>query len=54
MKLGEEFTTPESVKEIANRVFYMDDGGVYEDGTPEEIFQAPKSERLRTFLSKVL
>ena len=41
-------------REIANRIFYMDDGGVYEDGTPEEIFDNPKCERLKTFLAQVL
>ena len=37
-------------REIANRVFYMDEGGVYEDGTPEEIFDHPKKERTRQFI----
>ena len=35
---------------ISNRVFYMDDGGVYEEGTPEEIFDRPKRERTRRFI----
>ena len=37
-------------KEIANRVFYMDEGGVYEDGTPEEIFDNPKREKTIRFI----
>ena len=37
-------------REIANRVFYMDEGGVYEDGTPEEIFDNPKKERTIRFI----
>ena len=41
-------------REVSNRVLFMDDGVIAEAGTPEEIFQTPKSERLRTFLSKVL
>ncbi len=41
-------------REVANRVIFLDDGLVAEDGTPEEIFDAPKTERLKTFLSKVL
>ena len=41
-------------REVANRVIFLDDGLVAEDGTPEEVFGNPKSERLRTFLSKVL
>ncbi len=41
-------------REVANRVIFLDDGYLAEDGTPEEIFGAPKTERLKTFLSKVL
>ena len=41
-------------REVANRVIFLDDGLIAEEGTPEEIFEAPKSERLKTFLSKVL
>ena len=41
-------------REVANRVIFLDEGLVAEEGTPEEIFGAPKTERLRTFLSKVL
>ena len=37
-------------REIANRVFYMDEGGVYEDGTPEEIFDNPKLEKTIRFI----
>lgn len=37
-------------REIANRVFYMDEGGVYEDGTPEEIFDHPKKEKTIRFI----
>ncbi|MBR5228277.1 MAG: hypothetical protein IKV96_00395 [Firmicutes bacterium] len=36
--------------EICNRVFYMDQGGVYEDGTPEQIFDNPQKERTRQFI----
>ena len=35
---------------ISNRVFYMDDGGIYEEGTPTEIFTKPKRERTRRFI----
>ena len=41
-------------REVANRVIFLDEGVIAEDGTPKEIFGAPKSERLRSFLSKVL
>jgi len=37
-------------REIANRVFYMDEGGVYEDGTPEQIFDNPKREKTIRFI----
>ncbi len=41
-------------KEVATRVLFMDGGKITEQGTPENIFGAPKSERLKDFLSKVL
>ena len=37
-------------REIANRVFYMDEGGVYEDGSPEDIFDNPKREKTIRFI----
>ena len=42
------------VREVANRVFFMDGGGILEEGTPEQIFDHPQEERTKTFLSKVL
>ena len=41
-------------KEVGNRVIFMDEGKIAEEGTPEEIFSNPKSERLKNFLAKVL
>ena len=41
-------------REVANRVIFLDEGVIAEDGTPAEVFGAPKSERLKSFLSKVL
>ena len=41
-------------REVADRVLFMDSGKILEEGTPEEIFQNPKSERLKSFLAKVL
>ncbi len=41
-------------KEVANRVMFMDEGVIMEEGTPEDIFEHPQCERLRAFLSKVL
>ena len=37
-------------REVCNRVFYMDQGGVYEDGPPEQIFDNPQKERTRQFI----
>lgn len=37
-------------REICNRVFYMDQGGIYEDGTPEQIFDNPQKELTRQFI----
>ena len=41
-------------REVASRVIFMDEGKIIEEGTPEEIFDKPKSERLQSFLAKVL
>ncbi len=41
-------------REVSNRVLFLDNGKIAEEGTPEEIFGAPKCERLQTFLAKVL
>ena len=41
-------------REVSNRVLFMDDGVIAEQGTPEELFGNPKSERLQSFLAKVL
>ena len=41
-------------REVGTRVVFMADGVIIEEGTPEEIFDHPKSERLQSFLAKVL
>ena len=41
-------------REVSNRVMFLDDGVVAEEGTPTEVFGAPKCERLQNFLAKVL
>lgn len=41
-------------REVASRVIFMDEGNIIEEGTPSEIFDNPKSERTKAFLSKVL
>ena len=41
-------------REVANRVMFLEDGVIMEEGTPAELFGAPKCERLQSFLAKVL
>lgn len=41
-------------KEVGSRILFMADGKIMEEGTPEKIFENPKSDRLKTFLAKVL
>ncbi len=41
-------------REVADRVIFMADGSIVEEGTPHEIFDTPKEERTQSFLSKVL
>lgn len=39
-------------KEIADRIIFMDDGRIIEEGTPEEIFSNPQNERTKRFLER--
>lgn len=41
-------------REVSNRVLFLSDGIIGEEGTPDDIFSHPHSQRLKTFLSKVL
>ena len=41
-------------KEVGDRILFMDEGRIIEEGEPEEIFQNPKNSRTKDFLSKVL
>jgi polar amino acid transport system ATP-binding protein len=41
-------------REVGSRVIFMADGRIIEEGAPDELFDNPKSERLQTFLAKVL
>ena len=41
-------------REVADRVFFIDEGIIMEEGSPDELFTAPKSPRLQDFLSKVI
>ena len=40
-------------KNVSSRVFYMDEGTIYEDGTPEQIFTYPQREKTRQFINKI-
>lgn len=41
-------------RDVSSRVFYMDEQGIYEEGTPEEIFENPKRPKTRAFIKKIL
>ncbi len=41
-------------REVSNRVLFLDEGLIAEEGSPEQIFNEPKCERLQSFLAKVL
>ena len=38
-------------KNVSDRIIFMDGGVIAEDGTPEELFENPKTQRLKDFLS---
>ena len=40
-------------REVSSRVFYMDDGVIYEEGSPEQIFDHPQREKTRTFINQI-
>lgn len=41
-------------REVANRVMFFDEKGIKQEGTPEDIFERPESDRLKNFLSKIV
>ena len=41
-------------KEVADRMMMFDEGVIVEEGSPEQIFEAPKSDRTKLFLSQIL
>jgi ABC-type polar amino acid transport system ATPase subunit len=41
-------------REVGDRIMFMDEGIIFEEGTPQELFQSPKKERTKEFLGKVL
>ena len=40
-------------RDVSNRVLYMDEGVIYEEGTPEQIFVHPQKEKTRTFINRI-
>ena len=40
-------------RDVSTRIFYMDKGGIYEDGPPEQIFDNPQRERTRSFVKRL-
>ena len=40
-------------RDVSNRVFFMDEGIVYEEGSPEEIFDAPRKDKTRQFINRL-
>jgi polar amino acid transport system ATP-binding protein len=43
----------EFAKNISNRVFYMDEGIIYEEGSPDQIFENPQKEKTRAFINRI-
>lgn len=41
-------------KQVADRIIFMDSGEIIEDGKPDEFFKAPKNERAKSFLNKII
>jgi ABC-type histidine transport system ATPase subunit len=41
-------------REAANRVWFMNEGRIEEEGTPDEVFERPKGERTQRFLSRII
>ena len=40
-------------RDVSNRIFYMDEGVIYEEGTPEQIFERPQKERTKRFMKRM-
>ena len=40
-------------RDVSTRVFYMDDGGIYEEGSPKDIFENPQKEKTRAFIRRL-
>jgi polar amino acid transport system ATP-binding protein len=44
----------EFARRISSRIFYMDEGSIYEEGTPEQIFENPRKEKTKAFINRIL
>lgn len=44
----------EFARRISSRIFYMDEGCVYEEGTPEQIFENPQKEKTKAFINRIM
>jgi polar amino acid transport system ATP-binding protein len=40
-------------RDVSSRIFYMDEGVIYEEGTPEEVFEHPKREKTKAFINRI-
>ncbi len=40
-------------RDVSTRVFYMDEGVIYEEGSPEQVFESPKTDRCRSFVHRL-
>jgi len=40
-------------RDVSNRVLYMDEGLIYEEGTPQQLFEHPKQEKTRAFINRI-
>ena len=40
-------------RDVSTRVFYLDEGGIYEQGTPQQIFESPQKEKTRIFIKRL-
>jgi polar amino acid transport system ATP-binding protein len=40
-------------RDVSSRVFYMDEGTIYEEGTPQQIFESPQKEKTRSFIHQI-
>jgi ABC-type histidine transport system ATPase subunit len=41
-------------KEVSSRVIFLDQGLIIENGTPQEVFESPKTERFKTFVAAMM